>query len=94
MSKRHPNYLHVKVHRNYSVEEIAELFGIHKNTVRSWHKNGLATIDDKRPMLFHGKILAAYLQAKRTKNKRPCKPSEIYCIRCRSPSAPFWFVRA
>jgi hypothetical protein len=88
MSKRHPNHLHVKVHRNYSVEEIAELFGTHKNTVRNWHKNGLATIDDKRPMLFHGKILAAYLQAKRIKHKQPCKPGEIYCIRCRAPKVP------
>lgn len=88
MSKRHPNYRHVKIHRTYTTEEIAELFGTHKNTVRNWHKNGLAAIDDKRPMLFHGKILAAYLQAKRTKHKRPCKVGEIYCIRCRAPKVP------
>jgi hypothetical protein len=33
------------------VEEIAKLFGIQKNTVRRWVKDGLATTDDKRPML-------------------------------------------
>lgn len=32
MGYRHPNPRLVKVHRNYSVEEIARLFGIHKNT--------------------------------------------------------------
>jgi transposase len=46
MGKRHPNYRLVKIHRSYAVEEIAKLFGIHKNTVRCWVKDGLATIDD------------------------------------------------
>ena len=89
MSKRHPNHCHVKIHRNYSVEEIADLFGTHKNTVRNWHKkNGLASIDDRKPMLFYGQTLATFLQAKRAKNKRPCKVGEIYCIRCRAPKKP------
>ena len=88
MSKRHPNHLHVKIHYTYSVDEIANRFGIHKNTVRNWKKNGLATIDDRKPMLFHGQTLATFLQAKRTKNKRPCKPGEIYCVRCRAPKVP------
>lgn len=88
MSKRHPNYRHVKIHRSYSVEEVAVLFGIHKNTVRHWHKNGLESIDSERPMLFKGDVLAEFLKAKRTKNKRPCKAGEIYCIRCRAPKVP------
>lgn len=88
MSKRNPNHHHVKIHRTYTVEEIANRFGIHKNTVRNWQKNGLATIDDRKPMLFYGQTLATFLKAKRTKNKRPCKIDEIYCIRCRSPKKP------
>lgn len=88
MGKRHPNYRLVKIHRNYTVEEIAKLYGVHKNTVRTWLKNGLATIDDKRPMLIHGQALYAFLQAKRVKHKRPCAPGEMYCVRCRAPKAP------
>jgi hypothetical protein len=34
MKKRHPNYRKVKIHRSYTVEETASLFGNHKNTVR------------------------------------------------------------
>ena len=88
MGKRHPNHRLVKIHRNYTVEEIASLFGIHKNTVRGWVKAGLPTCDDKRPMLILGRDLAAFLQARRTKNKQTCQPGEIYCVRCRAPKMP------
>jgi Homeodomain-like domain len=49
MGSRHPNPRLVKIHRNYSVEDIARLFGIHKNTVRNWLKQGLrpSTIDGR-----------------------------------------------
>lgn len=85
MRKRHPNYRLVKTHRSYTVEEVAGLYGIHKNTVRNWVKNGLAALDSKRPILIHGNDLAAYLQKRRLKNKQPCKPGELYCVRCRVP---------
>lgn len=70
MRKRHPNHRLVKLHRSYTVEEIANLFGIHKNTVRGWVKAGLATIDAKRPMLILGHDLSAFLQARRKKTSR------------------------
>jgi Helix-turn-helix domain len=88
MRKRHPNHRLVKIHRSYTVEEIADLFAIHKNTVRRWVKSGLTTSDNKRPMLILGSDLAAFLKARRVKNKRPCKPGEIYCVRCRAPKFP------
>jgi hypothetical protein len=77
-----------KIHRNYTVEEAANLFSVHKNTVRLWVKDGLATNDDKRPMLILGSNLKQYLQSKRKSNKRKCLPFEIYCVRCRLPQLP------
>ena len=85
MGKHHPNHRRVKTHRSYTVEEVASLFGIHKNTVRNWTKNGLTTIDSKRPMLILGSDLVEFLQIRRTKNKQACKPGELYCVRCRVP---------
>ena len=85
MRKRHPNHRRVKTHRSYTVEEVAGLFGIHKNTVRTWLKNGLAAIDNNRPTLIPGNELAEFLRKRRTKNKQACKPGELYCVHCRSP---------
>jgi hypothetical protein len=87
MSKRHPNPRLAKIHRNYTVEEVATLFGVHRNTVRQWVKQGLPTNDDRRPMLILGADLVVFLRARRMKNKRPCQPGEIYCVRCRAPRA-------
>ncbi len=87
MRKRHPNPRLAKIHRNYTVEEVAGLFGVHRNTVREWVKRGLPTNDDRRPMLILGRDLVAFLRARRAKNKRTCQPGEIYCLRCRAPRA-------
>jgi len=88
VKKRHPNHRRVKIHRSYAVEEIARLFGNHKNTVRAWIKAGLPTCDDKRPTLILGRELIVFLKARRAKNKRTCLPGEIYCVRCRAPKQP------
>lgn len=88
MPTRHPNPRLPKTHRNYSVEEVASMLGVHRNTVREWIRRGLPTIDDRRPLLIRGCDLSEFLRAKRTANKRTCKPGEIYCVRCRVPQRP------
>ena len=88
MSTRRPNHRLVKIHRTYSVEEVANLFGAHRNTVRQWIKIGLPVIDQRRPTLVQGQALSNFLQARRLKNKQTCKPGEIYCVRCRAPRNP------
>ena len=88
MGKRYPNPRKVKIHRNYTVEEVSDLLGVHKNTVRQWVKRRLPVLDDRRPMLILGPDLAAFLQTQRTRNKRKCQPGEMYCLRCRTPKSP------
>jgi hypothetical protein len=88
MGYRHPNPRRVKVHRNYSVEEIARLFRVHKNTVRNWVKQGLAAIDDRRPILILGRELSRFLSERRQRTKQTCGPGRIYCIACRAPKVP------
>ena len=88
MGARHPNPRLVKIHRNYSVEDIARLFDVHKNTVRSWLKQGLAAIDDRRPTLILGRELLRFLHERRQRAKQSCGPGRIYCIACRAPKVP------
>jgi len=70
------------------VEEIADLFRLHKKTVRRSIKDGLVAIDDRRPMLILGHVLVAFLQARRSRNKTSCKAGELYCVRCRALKSP------
>jgi len=87
MSKRlNPNK--AKIHRSYTVEEIACLFSVHKNTVRMWVKAGLPVCDNQKPMLIIGAELREFIQVRNKKNKRKCKPYEMYCLRCKSPQKP------
>jgi hypothetical protein len=88
MGNRRPNPRLVKIHRNYSVEEIARTLAVHKNTVRHWLKHGLPTIDDRRPMLILGWELSRFLHERRQKAKQPCGPGQIFCIACRAPKVP------
>jgi len=88
MKTRHPNPRLAKTYRTYTVVEVAELYDIHRNTVREWIKRGLPTIDDRRPLVVRGHDLAAFLVARRSRKKRTCQPGELYCVRCRAPRTP------
>ncbi|TAN86726.1 MAG: DNA-binding protein [Gallionella sp.] len=85
MKKRRHNPNLAKIHRSYTVEEAADLYGVFKGTVRNWIKAGLPALNDKRPMLILGSDLAAFHRVKNTKNKQSCKPGEMYCFKCHAP---------
>jgi predicted DNA-binding protein YlxM (UPF0122 family) len=86
--KRNHNHNKSKIHRSYTVEEVAELYGVHKRTVRNWIKKGLPIFDDIRPLLILGTDLKIFIRKQRKGNKFKCKLSEIYCFRCRIPRKP------
>jgi len=78
----------IKLHRSYTVEEVALRLGVHKHTVRNWIKAGAPTADKSRPLVMHGMELRGWLQQRRKNAKRPCPPGTIYCLKCREPRAP------
>jgi hypothetical protein len=88
MGRRHPNPCLVKIHRNYSVEDISRLFKVHKNTVRNWLRDGMEPIDNQRPILIYGLEIRRFLTDRRTLSRRPCGPGRIYCLPCRAPKVP------
>ena len=85
---RHPNPRLVRIHRSYTVEEVARILRKHKNTVRAWIKKGLQPIDGRRPTLVHGLELVKFLRSRRMMGKQPCPPGYMYCLKCRSPKQP------
>ena len=88
MAKRLQNPRLAKIHRSYKVDEVADLYRVHKNTVHHWIEQGLVTCDTKRPILIRGVELNAFHANRRAQNKRPCKLDEIYCLKCRKPQKP------
>lgn len=78
----------IKIHRSYSVDEVARVLRRHKNSIRSWLKQGLTPIDSKRPTLIHGPELKRFLEDRRRKGKQSCPPGYAYCVRCRVPKEP------
>jgi hypothetical protein len=87
MKRGHPNHRLVKIHRNYTIHEIASILGVHRNTVRAWIGAGLPTIEGW-PVLMLGADIIIFLQNRRQKKRRSCAPGQMYCFRCRTPEFP------
>jgi hypothetical protein len=87
MTRRKINPRLIKTRRSYTVEKLAQLLGCHKNSVRSWLRQGLEPLDTKRPLMIHGSAARKFLEAKRRSKKRRCRPDELYCFRCQTPRA-------
>lgn len=81
MANYNPNL--VKINRNYTFEELAAVFGIHKNTVSAWVKNGLPCLKEKRPFLILGADARLYLKTQREGKKRKGKFDEMFCFKCK-----------
>jgi hypothetical protein len=88
MGTKYPSPRRIKIHRSYTIEEIAGVLHIHKHTVRRWEKAGLAAIDGGRPKLFLGTEIRRFLRERRRQARRPSPPGHMFCFRCRAPKIP------
>lgn len=88
MSGKRINPYLVKLHRSYSVSELAVCLGVHRNTVRQWQREGLAPVGPCRPALFPGGVARDWLAKRNAGRKRPCPAGTLYCFRCRAPRPP------
>lgn len=88
MSSRRHNPRLVKMHRSYTVVEVAVLFGICRNTVRNWIKGGLEFVRHGKRILIPGRELRRYIENNNCSRKRKCGPGELFCLRCKTPREP------
>lgn len=77
-----------KMHFSYTIAQAADLYGVHRQTVRHWLGNGLQPNDAGKPVLIHGGELNRFHAARRTAGKQPCGPDELYCLGCKAPRRP------
>lgn len=77
-----------KLHRSYTTFELSDLLGVHRNTVHHWIDKGLSVVDGVRPTLICGSEFQAWWKGQAKAGKRPCKPGQLYCFKCREPKAP------
>lgn len=82
------NPMRAKIHRTYTVEETARLYGVHRRTVRNWIAEGLLVLRAQKPHLIPGRDLKDFLKSRRQSARRPCRPGELFCLRCRQPRPP------
>jgi hypothetical protein len=89
MPRRYPNPRLVKIHRSYSVAELAETLGKHRNTIRNWHKkDNLVGFYDGRQLFFHGTEARRFLEDMRVRGKQPCPPGMLLCFACKEARKP------
>jgi hypothetical protein len=84
MRRRRPHRRAIRIHRSYTVDELAHTTGVCKATVRRWLKRGLPAITDMKPALITGEDAVAFLQG-RSRPKQRCQLDEFYCFSCREP---------
>lgn len=80
---------YIKPNLSYSMDELAPLIEVQENTILSWVRlEGLRLIDEKMPFFVHGRELIRFIKHRQTKNRRPLRPGQCFCCKCRKPSTP------
>ena len=89
MKKRSwPDPRRAKVHFCYSVAEASKLFGVHRNTIRSWIRAGLEYFVQGGRVFMLGSAIRAFLERRRAVRRTPLKPGRLYCMKCREARLP------
>ncbi len=77
-----------KTHRSYTIAEAAQLFEVHRNTVRNWTRAGLETVKTRGGVLILGDELRRFLISQSAKRRMICPPGSMLCLKCREPRRP------
>ncbi len=78
----------VKLHRSYTLEQLADVVGVTIGTVRRWCKMGLPCLTDTRPFLVEGRSFKVFHAEKLAAKKTRLQLFEVYCLGCKKPRTP------
>lgn len=88
MANRRYNPRRAKSLHNFTISEAADLYGVHRNTVRHWLADGLKPLDNRKPIIIHGTALNDFHRSRRHAVRQACGHCEVYCFACRAPRRP------
>ncbi len=78
-----------KLHRPYTVADIAETYAVNEQTVRRWIIfHGLQPVDDGRPTIIKGAVLRQFLERRAIRPVRERPPGTLYCFGCKGFRRP------
>jgi integrase len=80
MTGKRLNWRRVKINRSYTLEEVARLLGVHKQTVRNWAVQGLEILASQKPHLIRGAALRTFLDNRKF-NQTTGKPLSKSTVR-------------
>ena len=86
--KRKPDLRKIRTSKTYTLPEIAKALDRNIATVRSWVRIGLPLLSKQKPVLVQGFELKNWLQKTWHSKSQKCKPSELFCFKCRVPKQP------
>ncbi|MBO6790604.1 MAG: hypothetical protein JJ894_08715 [Dinoroseobacter sp.] len=82
------NARRVKIHRIYTIRQLADLLEVTVGTVRRWCRLGLPCLTDMRPFLIVGRDFLEFHAEKLARKKTRLKPFEVYCLGCQAARSP------
>jgi hypothetical protein len=79
----------VKIHRQYTYDNAADVLNVTVQTVRAWRPLGLVVLDSQKPHLILGHELKRFLDSRKQPATRKLASDEFFCMSCRAPRTPY-----
>ncbi|MCP9482670.1 tyrosine-type recombinase/integrase [Shimia sp. CNT1-13L.2] len=87
MSRSYRN-VRPKKHWVYSVDQVQELYSVHRNTITNWVRSGLRATGGTGPQLFRGAELARFHVERLERTHKQLRPGEFKCVKCKAAVFP------
>ena len=75
----------IKIHNQYTYEQVADALGVSVQTVRLWRLAGLPVLDSQKPHLILGFALKDFLTNRSMKAERRLARDQFLCMACDAP---------
>jgi hypothetical protein len=82
---RYYQYRFIRRRRSYSIRELSNLIGVHRQTALRWYKSGMMPVaGSANPLIFMGYEIQKFLRGRRASRRVHLEPHQFYCMKCKS----------